>query len=206
MTLREFTALVSAVLITVGTIWYIYVAIKGDKVKPVLASWIVVCGTMVLSFTTYWTSPKHSIVSNASNVAGVISTVGILITVLWLNLKNEGVIHFSRFQKGSLAAASVIATFWVIIVWGFNRTGFYPNILTQILMLVGYFVTAEKLWQATKNTESLFTWTTIMIGSAIALYTGIVSRDTLATLYATRATVTSATIVWLMYRIELKNS
>jgi len=44
MTAREFSALISAVLITVGTIWYIVAALKGTKVKPVLASWIILGG------------------------------------------------------------------------------------------------------------------------------------------------------------------
>jgi hypothetical protein len=206
MTLREFSALVSASIVIVGTIWYIYVAIKGDKVRPVLASWIVLSGTMTLSFATYWTSPRHSLISNASNAASVFSTLAILVTVWWLNLRNGGSIQFSRFQKWCLGISGLIAAFWVAIVWGLHGTGIVPNILTQILMIVGYVVTAEKIWHATKNTESLFTWSCIMIASAIALYTAIVSSDILALVYATRATVASATIVWLMYRIERRTA
>jgi hypothetical protein len=198
LTLREWSALVSAVLVTVATIWYIYLAIRG-KIKPVLASWIVLGCTMTLSFATYWTSPKHSIVSNASNAASVVSAMGILITTAWLQ---RGVVSFSRFQKWCLSIAGLITLFWVILVWGLHRTGIVPNVLTQVLLLVGYLVTAQKLWRATKNTESFFTWWCLVIASAIALYTAIVSKDALAMLYATRATLASATLVWLMYRIE----
>lgn len=206
MTLRELSALASAILVIVGSIWYIYVTLRGDKVKPVLASWIVLSGTMTLSFATYWTSPRHNLVSNACNATSVISTLSILITVFWLNARGWGcgAIKFSGFQKWCLATSGLIASFWVTLVWGFHGTGFVPNVLTQILMIVGYLVTVERLWRATKNTESLFTWSCITVGSAIALYTGIVSSDALATLYATRATVSSATVVWFMYRIERK--
>lgn len=206
MTLREFSALTSAILVIVGTAWYIYVAIWGDKVKPVLASWIVLSGTMALSFATYWTSPGHSLVNNSCNAASVISTLSILVTVLWLHLRNGGAaINFSEFQKWCLMISGMVATLWVTLVWGFHGTGIVPNILTQMLMVVGYLVTAEKLWQSTKNTEPLFTWLCIMVSSMVALYTGIVSSDALATLYAARATVASTTIVWLIYKVELKN-
>lgn len=201
MTLREWSALMSAFLVIAATVWYIFLAIRG-RIKPVLASWIVLGCTMALSFATYWTSPKHSIVSNASNAASVVSAIGILITAAWLE---RGSLSFSCFQKWCLGIAGSICVVWIILVWGLHRTGVVPNVLTQVLMLVGYIVTAEKLWHATKNTESFFTWWCITVASSIALYTAILSDDSLAALYATRATLASGTLVWLMYRIELKN-
>lgn len=206
LTLREYSALASTVLITFGTIWYMVAAVKGPKVVPVLASWIVLCGTMTLSFATYWTSPRHNIVSNACNAISVLSTWGNLGAAIWVHVrKNRGQLRFSEFQKWCLGISGLIACFWIILVWGLKGTGLVPNILTQILMIVGYLVTAEKLWSATKNTESIVCWTCIMLGSTIALYTGIVSSDGLATLYAGRAAIASATLVWLMYRIERRS-
>ena len=204
MTLRELSALASAVFIIAGAIWYVYVAIRGDKVKPVLASWAIISGTMSLSFGTYWTSPNHSLVNNAANAASVIATLIILITVFCLSVRNREAIRFSRFQKWCLVVSGLIVSFWVTIVWVFHGTGIAPYILTQILMFVGYAVTAEKLWRSTKNTESLFTWSSIMLGCAIGLYTAISSGEGLSIIYAGRATVTTATIVWLMCRIERK--
>ena len=154
---------------------------------------------MTLSFATYWTSPKHSLISNASNAASVISAIANLATAAYLE---RGRFYFSLFQKWCLWISAVITLFWVLLVWGFHGTGIVPNILTQVLMVVGCLVTAKKLWGAKRNTESLFTWWCITIASAIAFYTGVVSHDGLATLYAVRATLTSGTIVWLMHRAE----
>ena len=203
--MREWSAVISAVLVTVGTVWYILVALRGTKVKPVLASWIVLGSTMTLSFATYWTSPKHSLVSNACNAAGVLSTLSILVLAIWLSWKKGGPVSFSRFQKWCLVVSGLIAAFWVVLVWGLGGSGIVPNILTQVLMIVGYLVTAEKLWSAPKNTESFFTWYCLMVASAIALYTATVSSDELAMLYSVRALVASATLVVLMHRIERKN-
>ena len=200
MTLREISALISASLVVIGTIWYVYLTLTSRKIQPVLASWIVLGGTMTLSFATYWTSPKHSLVSNASNAASVLSTLSILPAVAWQNWKLGQKLKFSNFQKWCLGISASIMILWIVLVWGLKGTGVIPNILTQVLMLIGYLVTAEKLWHAKRNTEPFFTWLSIAIASAIALYTAWVSNDGLAALYATRATLASSTMVWLMYR------
>jgi len=161
-------------------------------------------GTMTLSFATYWTTPGHNIISNACNAISVVSTVSILVVAIHLNVKQGKGVSFSRFHKICLWISLIIAIFWIVLVWGFNGTGTIPNILTQVLMIIGYLVTAEKLWFAQRNSESLFAWWCITIASAIALYTAIVSHDSLAALYATRATLASATMVWLMHRAERK--
>lgn len=174
--------------------------------KPVLASWVVMGGTMTLSFATYWTTPNRSLVSNACNAISVVSTCSILIVAIWLTIKERKGISFNKFQKVCLSISLVIATFWVVLVWGLKGTGIIPNILTQVLMIIGYLVTAEKLWMAKGCSESFFMWWCVSIASAFALYTAIVSHDKLAILYATRATITSFTLVGLMYRAERKAS
>lgn len=201
MTLRETSALVSATLSVAGTSWYIWLVIR-IKVRPTLASWIVFSGTMLLSFSTYWTSPTRSLVSNAANAAGVLSTVSILSVVWFCHWQRGGKLSFTSFQKWSLLTAGLIALLWVVLVWGLRGTGVLPNILTQVLMIIGYLVTVQKLWRAKSNTESYGLWGCLLLASVVGLYTGLVSKDNLAILYCSRATVATATIVWLMYRIE----
>lgn len=205
MTLREISAITSSFLIIAGAVWYIYFAIRGNKVKPVLASWIIITGTMTLSFATYWTSPNHNIINNSANAASLIATLSILIALLFLRMCNRDAVKFSKFQRWSLFVSGIIALFWVVLVWVFHGTGIIPNILTQVLMIVGYVVTVQKLWSSTKNTESMVLWSCIALGCGVSLYNAIASRDSLAILYALRSTFSSATIVWLMCRIELKN-
>lgn len=204
MTLREISALLSTILVIVGTVWYIYLALKGVKVKPVLASWVVISSTMTLSFATYWTTPQRSLVSNACNAISVLSTGSILITALWLAMKQGKRVSFSPFQKGCLWTSLAIAILWVALVWCFRGTGIVPNILTQVLMLIGYLVTAEKLWYAKGNSESLFTWWCVLLAGMTALYTGIVSHDKLVILYAARTTFGTVMLIWLMHRAERK--
>lgn len=203
LTFRELSAIVSTVLVLVGTLWYVLAAIFGSKVKPVLASWIVLGGTMTLSFATYWTTPNKSIVSNACNAASVISTLSILVTAGVLYWKSGKRIEFSGFQKWCLAISAGIAILWAVLV-GMGGTGIVPNILTQVLMVIGYVVTVQKLWGAAQNTESFVMWSCIMVASFIAVYTAVVSNDALACLYSVRASLASGTMVLLMVRIELR--
>lgn len=160
-------------------------------------------GTISLSFFTYLTSPHKSLVSNMVNLIGIINTTTILGTLLFTRRGKR--IPFTPFQKVSLGIAGMIALSWIIIVWGFKGTGIIPNVLTQILMIVGYTLTLQKLWGAQRNTESLFTWWCIFLSSVFAVYTGWVSNDKLALLYAVRSTVMSFTLVLLMHRAEYRS-
>ena len=202
MTLREISALISTVLVTAGTVWYVVLALREIKVKPVLASWVVIFGTMTLSFATYWTTPNHSLIANACNAISILSTGAILVVAIVLNRRYGKGLTFSSFQKKSLWASLVIALIWVALVWGFHGTGIVPNVMTQVLMLIGYGVTAEKLWYAKGNNESMFTWWCILVAAMVALYTGIVSKDKLVILYASRTTFGTVVLIYLMHRAE----
>lgn len=199
----EISALVSMVLVTAGTVWYIMLGVSGIKVQPVLASWIVTCGSMTLSFFTYLTSPNTSVVKGACNGISVLTTGAILVLSIWMGKKKSQSIKFTPFQKFSLWTASAIALLWVALI-SKNGTGIVPNILTQILILIGYAVTCQKLWYANRNTESLFCWWCIVLAALVALYTGIVSNDSLVILYAGRTLFGTGILLALMYRAERK--
>lgn len=208
MTPREISALVSTILVIVGTTWYIHLALKGIKVKPVLATWIVLTVTMTLSFVSYLASPNPSIVNNACNGISIFSTAAILITAIRFNRQEGKGVNFNLFQKRSLMLSGWILIVWfvIILIWGFKGSGIVPNILTQVLMLIGYAVNAERLWRAPRNTDSLFLWWCILGASGTALYSGVITHDPLVILYGSRATFGTLVLVILMYRVELRRS
>ncbi len=206
MTLREISAIVSSFLVIVGTIWYIYLALSGKKVKPVLAAWIVNSVATILSFATYWTAPKHSFVSNAYNATSILTINAILVAALILMRREKKGLSFSTFQIKCLWCSVLITIFWVVLVWGFHGTGIVPNILMQVMMLIGYFVIIEKLWRATTNTESLFTWWCIVLASLAGMITADMSHDWLASIFAGRTFIGSLAIVALAHRAERRSS
>ncbi len=196
------SALTSTIILVIGSIWYIIQVAKNDAVKPVLATWIVTSFGTVLSFATYWTSPHHSLVSNAYNAISIVTINSILISVAIKNRANGVKLSFNTFQKVCLMVSTVIAIFWAVLVWGLGGTGIVPNILIQVLMLIGYLITAERLLSAKKNTEPLSAWWFVLVASLIAMYTGIVSRNTLSIIFASRTTFGVGLLIWLMIRAE----
>lgn len=200
MTLRENAAIVSAVLVIVGTIWYIYLALLGKKVKPVLAAWIVNSVAATLSFATYWTAPGHSLVGNAYNATCVLTINAILVAALIVMRREKKGLKFSSFQVKCLWSSALITIFWVVLVLGFGGTGIVPNIMMQVMMLIAYIVIAERLWRATENTESLFAWWCIVLASLAGMVTAAISHDWLASLFAGRTFFGSFVLVLLMHR------
>jgi hypothetical protein len=202
MTLREWSALSSTLIGIIGTIWYIRLLLRGEKVRPVMATWIVLSCTTTLSLITYWTSPGHGLISGACVITGAITIWAVFFIILYVNVRNRTSCHFSSFQKFCLSTSAFIFLLWVVVVWGLGGTGIIPNIMTQVLMLIGYFVTAQKLWIAEENTESLFLWWSLIVAGLIALYTGLVSGDKLSVLYAARSVCGISVLVALMYRAD----
>ncbi len=203
LTLREWSALVSATLMLGGGTWYIVQIVKGT-IHPQLAAWIVLGGTLCLSFATYWTNPSRSIVSNVANAVAALEGFATLVVLVIRDMRSREKISFTPFQKFCLKASAFIAILWVVIVWGFHGTGLVPNVLTQVLMIIGYIMMIPKLWNAKKNTDSYVLWSCIGLSCLFGLYTAVVSRDNLAILYATRGLIASTTIVYLMYRADRK--
>ena len=203
--MRLVTAALTAVTMLVATVWYVYLVVRG-RIAPVLASWIILATTMTLSYAAYWHAPNHTIAGNIGNLTGVVSTVAILASIIGREWKTGwGRSRFNAFQMQCLAGAGVIIVIWSILrfVIGGGSAAFISNVLTQILMVIGYVALVERLWTTRKERESLFSWTFIFLASSLsfgpALYP---ATDWLGLLYAFRATVTSGIAVWLISKIR----
>ncbi len=202
MTLREISALVSAILVVIGTIWYIYHVRTSERIRPVMATWIVTsCGT-VLSLITYWTSPGHSLVSNVYNAMTVITINAILYNVIKVNKQRKIPLEFNLFQKFCLWASGGIVVYWAILVFALGRTGIVPNVFLQILMFVGYLMTVQKLLSAERNTEPTATWWLIFAAAIVGLCTGIISKNSLSILFAARTAIGTLMLICCMLRLD----
>ena len=70
---KVIVAVVSTIIMIFGSGWYVWQAILDKKVKPVLASWIILSVTLTLSFATYWTTKKHSLIGNIGGLASAVA-------------------------------------------------------------------------------------------------------------------------------------
>lgn len=205
METREISAILTSIFILGGSFWYAILVMRGE-IKPVLASWIVLASTLSLSLVTYMTTKEFNWASSTMNGTSAFSALFVLVAI---RLKVEGGITFSLFQKRSLMASGVILALWIVLVWGFGKSGNVPNLLTQILMVIGYALTAQKLWGATTNTDSSVMWWAITLAGFTGLYTAINSGDRgdgLAIIYSVRSLICSSFILFLIWRIGKKQT
>ncbi len=204
--LSSAAVLLSVAGIGLGTAWYIYLALRG-KIRPVLASWIIFGTTIAIGFWSYWNSPNHSLVGNIGNLSAIVSTGSILVAVALIQLcRKELRVKFSRFQVRCLIWSAGIVALWCILRFyvGNELAATISNVLTQILMVIGYTALAQKLWGQNEKTESLFTWASICISSILCLVPAIEKNDALGFLYGTRAAITSGITVCLILRTMMR--
>jgi hypothetical protein len=84
--------------------------------------------------------------------------------------------------------ACLVLTAGIVLFWLAKRDHFRTNVATQLLLVIGYFPTLEKIWFR-GNQESYFLWGSYWLASLIALIPAVNARDWLAALYSTRAFV-----------------
>ena len=196
-------AVLTAVLWTVGTIWLVRLILR-DEIRPALAPWIIFSTTMLLGLISFSLAPKATVASGIGFFAGLISTLPVITSIIYMILKEKREVTFNRFQKGCLSAADGIVIAWMVMkfVMGGPKAAFVANILTQVLMVIGYTALAERLWLAKTRVDSLFFWTMISLGSAFATIIPISQGNTLGIVFGIRGFVTAGVAVALLIRIE----
>ncbi len=199
--MREIMVRLTAIFMTVGTMWYIYLVLN-NRIKPVLTAWIIISVTMTLGLVSYWCSPTPTFAGGIGNITGAVSTDSIILAVVWKNRSFK----FSSFQKKCLAMAGGILIVWGILrfIVGGEIAATISNILTQVVMVVGFVPLVERLWKTRADTESLFTWSMICLGAICAVIPPIMSGDFLGFLYGARAMVCAGLTAWLTFMIRFR--
>ena len=174
---------------------YSWLTRQGD-IQPVMATWLLFCVAVSLSLWTYWSSKKHSVVSNVGNAIDFIIVWMILASIIFLG-KNVR-LGFNGFEIGCLIASAIILVFWRI-----SKKHQASNLSLQGIMTIAYFPTLRQLWSAKDNTESFSIWIVIWIASTAALIPAFTDKDKLAIAYASRAFILVTVLLGLMIRIEL---
>lgn len=199
--------LVAVAIWTAGTIWYIR-QILGGQFKPTLPAWIIMSTTTILGLVSFFLAPNPTFESGIGFIAGAASSLSVFSVILYQVLHEKHAIQFNRFQKACLIIATQIVVVWIGLKFLVNGelASFVANVLTQVLMTIGYISLAERLWYAEKRVESLFFWTTIFLGGLCSLVVPIQEENALGIIYGLRASVTSLITVGLLLRIEGRKS
>lgn len=194
----EISVLLTVSLMVVAAINYVRCT-WARKIKPVLATWILIVVTMALSFWMYWVSPWKSWTANVGIIAALVNTSIILTGVIATNVRYGTLrVAFDKTQKWCLTSGA-----GVVVFWSLTDQPLSSYILVQCIALIGYFATMKQLWKAEFSTEPLFVWIAVLLASICALYPAWVKSDPFAWIFLGRAIPSTAIMIYLIARIRV---
>lgn len=191
--MRTFSILaVCATNILIG-LRYVYL-IRRDRIRPALAMWVFFTIAVIGSLATYLSEGGYGLLDNILNSADLLLCGGVaLAIVLWGDRSSR----FSRFDVGCLGAVLLI-----IVVWAATRQHSLAHLAIQLILVIAYFPVIKRLWRSDRNTESFTMWIGLLLAPIFSLLS---SKGTLATIYAVRAIVSTALLLVLMTRVEIRS-
>ena len=188
---KNLFAILTALLMTGGTIWYCYIFAKGE-VKPSLASWFLFSVATGLAFSAY-TAGKHDFVSNAANTSDSLSCVLAFLFIWHRGNWHRGV---SQTSKYCLWTSGFVVAFWLI-----TRSHDFTNLAAQTILVVAYIPTIEKLWKNPESREPAGPWIAFCLASCLSLIPAFsLESNVLAKTYAVRAAICTGFLVLVNLR------
>ena len=167
--------------------------IRRDKISPALAMWVFFTIAVVGSLLTYLAEGDYGLMDNILNSADLLLCGGVALAIaLWGDRSSR----FNRFDLGCLGG--VIA---ILVVWAATRQHAMAHLAIQLILVIAYFPVIKRLWRADRNTESFTMWIGLMLAPMFSLLS---SKGDLATIYAVRAIISTALLLVLMIRVELR--
>lgn len=184
---------VASMLVAAG--WYAIQAYR-QKISPTITTWVVFGAASGLSLWTYFhTAPEDASV-NILNFADPMAVVVIIIsTLLFTDYKT----HLDKTH--SVYALGVLVSFFV---WLISEANLTSNIMTQLIMFLGYWPTAQTLIQKKENTESYVMWVSVAIAAIAASMPALEAGDIPTYIYVGRTLVMAGIILALMLWYDIR--
>jgi len=173
---------------------YCYLTVQ-KKIKPSLAMWVFFFIAMTGSLFSYLMEGNFSPLDNILNTSDILLVSSISLTILFFGDKSS---LFNKFDLTCLGGVFVILLFWF-----FSKAHLATNLSLQLIQAFAYIPVINRMWKAGENTESFFTWILLFIVSAVSLLT---AKGILAYIYSIRALMSVSILLFLMMRIEIKQS
>ncbi len=190
--MKEFSIIsVSIINIIIG-VRYCLLTYK-QEIKPALAMWSFFTLAVAMSLTTYMAEGDYSLWDNILNTTDLLLVSVVTVFIL---IFGDTSTKFTRFDKFCLLLVILITIFWFI-----TKTHFLSHILIQGILVIAYFPVIRRLWQSKENTEPFSVWILLMI---VPVFSLLSSKGILATVYAVRAIASTAILMILMLRVEIK--
>ena len=166
-----------------------------------ITTWIIFEVGSTISLVTYFTGKQHSIVSSITNVADGVF-IALILGTLYAKHRGETIV-FSKNEKRCLRIAA-----GALVVWAITRTSWVGVAGFQVVMIVAYFPTFERIqrWERAGAPEPVETWSVNALVAIMGVVIAIARNDYVAMLYPMRAVVLCAVVVTLIVRCKRRNS
>ena len=169
------------------------VLIRRDRIKPALAMWIFFSIAVGGSLSTYLFDGDYTLLDNILNSSDLLLCVYVAVIIFLFGDKST---RFTRFDRGCLVGVLAILAFWV-----FSNRHAEAHLLIQTILVIAYFPVVKRLWNSNSNTESFAAWIGLLAAPVFSLLS---SKGMLASVYAYRAIVSTALLLVLMVRAEMR--
>lgn len=146
--------------------------------------------SVTLSIITYLISSGFNYIGASLNIADVMTGVIILSTIL---LTKKFSLRFRTFEKWYLIISGIITGFWAV-----SHDAFVANLLIQLMIVVSYLPTIQKLIVEKKNSESLSAWGINLLASFVSLYSALTYGNILSIVYVFRSIVMTGIVMLLV--------
>lgn len=191
--MKKLFAIVTIILMVTSQTWYSYLAVKGIT-HPTLMTWIIFFVAVSLSFSTYWSSKKHDLLSNICNTADIILVFAVIIVVVFF-------CNNVRFSMNLFEVICLLLSIVILIFWRITKTHELSNIFIQIIMVIAYFPTFYHLWTVSGTSESIVAWSISWLAALSGVVTGLFGKDKLAIIYSGRSLLMITILLILILRL-----
>jgi hypothetical protein len=177
-------------------LWYKCTRISGIA-KPTLATWLIFCVSVTLSFITYRCSKQHNLLDNLANLIDLFFVGIITVTIVFVFINKHVEFRINTFEVGCIISTLIIVIFWI-------RTNSHEkaNMFLQALMVVAYFPMIYQLWYATKNIEPLAPWFINLLAALCYVIIAIKGKNKLAIIYSIRMFIMLSIVISLIIRTK----
>ncbi len=159
-----------------------------------ISTWILFLVGVVISFVSYIVVEEHDLRSGILNTIDLATVSSILIAIF---IDGRWRASFDTFQKWFLCAGAAL------IAYGFiSGDAWRSNLLAQILIASGFIPTYRRLIVEKRNTEPFEPWLLSLASALLAIYPAATGSNTLALVYALRATICLSVLLLLMAYYE----
>ncbi len=168
-----------------------------EKTDPSLAMWFIFTLAVTLNAASLLIQRPMNLEAVFYCLADVIMCASVSIVIV---VRAGGKVVFSAFERYCLLVSYAIAIFWFA-----TMNSFWTSVIAQVILVVGYFPTVEKMVKAKRNTEPFSIWSCSLVNGLVSLYPAIESGNVLSVAYSVRAIISVSLLLILMVRYERRN-